>query len=101
VDQVGRGQGGQGRRRVQPQLGRQAGNHGGIWSGGLGQERAQQVLVEHPQPVGQDCLTAGDASTPPKSSQPVRQDIRGCRGMVAGHAIAPKLSAVISGSRAP
>jgi len=30
MDQVGRGKGGQSRLRVQPQLGRQAGNHGGI-----------------------------------------------------------------------
>jgi hypothetical protein len=68
VDQVGRGQGGQGRLRVQPQLGRQAGRHMGIRRAGPGQERAQQTLVERPQPVGQDRLAAGDATTLPEPS---------------------------------
>ena len=103
VDQVGRGQGGQGRRRVQPELGRQAGSYGGIRWAGPGQERAQQALVEHPQRVGQDRLAAADAGTRFKPSQAVRPRIggRGCSGMVAGHAIAPKLPRVVSGSRSP
>jgi hypothetical protein len=103
VDQVGRGQGGQGRRRVQPQLGHQAGSHGGIRWAGPGQERAQQALVEHPQRAGQDRLAAADAGTRFKPSQAVRQRIGGggFSGMVAGHGIAPKLSRVVSGARSP
>jgi hypothetical protein len=94
VDQIGRRQGRQGRLRVQPQLGRPAGNNGGIRCAGPGHERLEQAPVECLQRVGQDGLAAVDASTGTQPSESTRQRLGGRRGsgMVAGHAMAPELA---------